>query len=682
MDYSKRLVSRLNYDKIIQMTAYTAFNNCGYNGYSRKVLLSGICKYYRRGLFDKFVWCISEMLLFGIHPNGKGLVTNVLNRLKILIMEELMFSSKVHRIVEAIQMVEDIDNKTMELDEVITRVYSLCKILKKHAKSRTVSYFRNWFRYEGEGGMADTYETTYCVFDQINTFKKKGDSEELLQLGENLLKVLDILCETSKIVVTEECMRNVMFLYRKFMNTNLVAGTRYRRKKGIYMFWEIMNDYMFRISVEDEHTHNDDLMRKWTIIYDFGLKQFFREQMTERDAFGVWMIMYCVFVRQIDWNGDVQTVDENLLDTGYMYAYLKQREHKVVKVDEDFVINDWHVNRAYGVDKFAKVGAFVKNEKRGVINQELFDKISKFYIVKKSEIAENIKTRKSKKQPKKKPINKLVENIIEKPTKPTEVVKATGGDKSVGKLMDLMYVNWDDNFSNVTIQHDGVCGGKVCCIFADFKGKRYVLKEMRKSFNYGRDYLFMDRVKKYFGIKSMNMHRIRSDKGLVKIDKTLRTYKNNCTIGDRSTDVCEGGTGIVYCIMDCFENIGSVVDNKDIRADRHVKKELLRIRLFDGLFRSSDNIPRNILVGTDKRTLLSIDEGDIYGKRKIIFNRKGDWDKNNMEVHMLDDILGEWDLETTLSIMKTKLTRYKFETHITEMENRFRNYREIVLNEI
>jgi hypothetical protein len=398
MDYTNRLVTRLNREKLTNMIVYTAFNNCGYNGYSRKVLLSGICKYYRREIFDKFVWCVTEMVLFGIHPNGKGLVTNVLNRLKILIMEELLFSSKVNKIVEAIQMVESIDNKNMTIDEVFRRVYSLCKILKKRAKSRTVSYFRNWFKYEGEGGMRELYEVQNYEFDQVNEYKKKNDSDELLLLGENLLHVLDVLCEESKTEVTEETMRNVMCLYELFLNKDLKAGTRYRRKKCIYLFWEIMNAYMFRIGVEDPENH--DLQLKWTIIYDFGLKMFFREQMTERNAFGVWMIMYCLYVRQIDWKKEARNIDENLLDIGYVYGYLKEREKTEVQVDEDFVVNDWHVNREFGVDTFAKVGAYVKNEKRGFLGEEMFTNMSKFYITKKTEIANERKSQKRTKRTK------------------------------------------------------------------------------------------------------------------------------------------------------------------------------------------------------------------------------------------------------------------------------------------
>jgi hypothetical protein len=671
MDYSNRLITRLNKEKLIGMTVYTAFNNCGYNEYSRKVLLSGICKYYRRDIFDKFVWCISEMLLFGIHPNGKGLVTNVLNRLRILIMEELLFSSKVHKIVEAIQMVESIDNYNMTLDEVFRRVYSLCKILKTREKSRTVSYFRNWFRYEGEGGMQKLYEVQNYEFDQINTYKKKGDSDELLLLGENLLHVLDVLCQESKTEVTEKTMKNVICLYRLFLNKCLKAGTRYRRKKGIYLFWEIMNAYMFRISVEDPENH--DLQLKWTIIYDFGLRMFFREQMAERDAFGIWMIMYCLYVRQIDWKKDTRNINENLLDIGYVYGYLKERESTEVKVDEDFVVNDWHVNREFGIDKFAKVGAYVKNEKRGFLSVDMFTKMSDFYVAKKTEVANKRKSAektKHKRTERIQEIRNMTENISHKPIKNNKLFR------------DLEFVNWDDHFSNVKIFHEGVCGGKVCCIFVDYKGNRYVLKEMKKSFNYGRDYLFIDRVKKYFGVKSMNMCRIRSNKGLVKINPKNNKYRDNCNIGDRSSDICEGGKGVVYCMMDYFVNIGNVVQNKDVRRNSMVKKELLKIRMFDGLFRSSDNIPRNILVGTDNETLLSIDEGDIYGKRKVIFNGKGDWDKNNIEIDMVDEILNEWDLKSKIPMMKKRLERFGFGIFVSEMEDRFIKYRDIILSEV
>ena len=60
-----------------------------------------------------------------------------------------------------------------------------------------------------------------------------------------------------------------------------------------------------------------------------------------------------------------------------------------------------------------------------------------------------------------------------------------------------------------------------------------------------------------------------------------------------------------------FENIGDLGKNKEFLKDERILKECLKIRLFDGLFRSSDNNMRNILVDKGGE-LLSIDEGDIY----------------------------------------------------------------------
>ena len=69
------------------------FKGSSYYNYRPSVLKSGVCKYFRRGIFDKFRWCVVEMLLFGMASDGagKGLISNITNRLKILVMEELVF---------------------------------------------------------------------------------------------------------------------------------------------------------------------------------------------------------------------------------------------------------------------------------------------------------------------------------------------------------------------------------------------------------------------------------------------------------------------------------------------------------------------------------------------------------------------------------------------------------------
>ena len=107
------------------------------------------------------------------------------------------------------------------------------------------------------------------------------------------------------------------------------------------------------------------------------------------------------------------------------------------------------------------------------------------------------------------------------------------------------------------------------------------------------------------------------------------------------------------------------------------------MRLFDGLFRSSDNILRNVLVGIDSKSLISIDEGDIFGKRLRIFN-KNDWSKKNLDEDMLFGCLGELDedKENRMKIIEERLMTFGFSKNIEEFKNRYMNYRAIVLEEL
>ena len=74
---------------LLEKMKFSIFNGKSYYGYKPSILKSGICKYYRRENFDKFEWCIIEMLLFAVKEQGRPLITNLINRLKILLMEEI-----------------------------------------------------------------------------------------------------------------------------------------------------------------------------------------------------------------------------------------------------------------------------------------------------------------------------------------------------------------------------------------------------------------------------------------------------------------------------------------------------------------------------------------------------------------------------------------------------------------
>jgi len=113
--------------------------------------------------------------------------------------------------------------------------------------------------------------------------------------------------------------------------------------------------------------------------------------------------------------------------------------------------------------------------------------------------------------------------------------------------------------------------------------------------------------------------------------------------------------------------------------DENVKREALKIRLFDGLFRSSDNIPRNILVN-ESNELLSIDEGDIFGKRDKIFN-KNDWFTKNCSEEFIRSVVEELVSFQDMKEIKKLFEKYQFMNY-EEFETRYHNYMEIVMSEV
>jgi hypothetical protein len=85
----------------------------------------------------------------------------------------------------------------------------------------------------------------------------------------------------------------------------------------------------------------------------------------------------------------------------------------------------------------------------------------------------------------------------------------------------------------------------------------------------------------------------------------------------------------------------------------------------------------------DKNELLSIDEGDIFGKRSNVFN-KHDWfikpENCNKELfnEVLDDLLS--DSFRKLKCVEKLFKLYQF-MNFDEFKERFTGYREIIMNE-
>jgi hypothetical protein len=579
------------------MFVYTCFNNQSEFGYTNTQLKSGICKYFRRSESIKFNWCVAELLEFRNCENGASIITNLLNRLKILLMEDLSCLD-VGIIQKGIKLLKNFENDRNNVDDIAI----FCNIVNNGRRSRATSYLKSFYTF------AEKSNLDGIKLNRVLKYKKNGDSLELLVLGEKLLDY---------IIAENDSMVKIFLEMVKLENT---AGIRWRRKDGVYLFWEIMKTYFDKLD-----------------IFEFALNMFFRKSMNERNHFGVWICLLYLNRNNQKNRLDVESGDGIFVKNSYK-----------LKLD-DYVLEDYHVDRNFTLEEFRLNGAIVINE-----DMDMFDgEIGKLY---------------------KNEYTKIRPAVILKPKTPKNravIKKKSSGNDKLEFLEFAEFIDWNE-FSDIIILEDGVCGGKVCCLRVVYNGQIYILKEMTKSMNYGLDYLFMDSLKKKVGLLDMNMKLIKSNGGLIKRDKQ-KGFRGNCELGTREN--------VYYCLMEYFENIGDIGKHKHLLVvDNEMRLELLLIRLFDGLFRSSDNILRNVLVNSNNE-LLSIDENDIFGKRSTIFN-KNDWcskkNYNNREINSVcEKLLSKLDKTKIIEMMR----EFGFIDKIAEFETRYDNYKEIVMAE-
>lgn len=588
------------------MIIHTCFNNTSEHGYSSSILKSGICKYFRRGEAEKFTWCVMEMSIFHDHEKGAGLITNLMNRLKILIMEDLSLK-EVYIISECSRILDeydkDRDKRYLLLD--------FCNLIMKGRRNRITSYVNNWYRHR-------EYDKRDIVLDKVLKYKREGDSDELLSLGEDLIHKL------------EHSDESIFLIFNEMMKIQENNGLRYRRREGVYLWFEILKEYM-------EHAELND-------VYILCLQMFMRRGMKERPAFGIWLGLIALKQDVLDYS--VKEYTKNNIKNFDEYRKCMTK----IEID-DYVVNDFHVNKGFGLGKYAEEGAYIVDEDLSLLGDKGIE-YKQYYIKKKNEIDQNKKKKKRK-------VN----------------IKDTSGvideeEKNENKKLKRLSFN---DFSELKVLEEGVCGGKVPCLDIIYKGKRYILKQMSESMNYGKDYIFMDECKSIFNLWSMNMERVVCDKKLFRKDPKIKTFVGNTSFSDEEA---------TYCKMDYFENIGDLGKNKDFLKDERILKECIKIRLFDGLFRSSDNNMRNILIDKDGE-LLSIDEGDIFGKRDLVFNHN-DWcQKKNVSDNILNSVINNIISEKNMKIVliEKKMNEYGFSDKIDEFKDRFDNYKNIIMDE-
>lgn len=340
MQISKNKTDKMEQSKIDNMKC-GMFNNSSYWGKRGSVLKSGVCKYYRRNMNDKYEWCVIEMMIFGIKK--KALMTNILNRLKILVFEEIPVNefNKVVVLIDIFDKIE-LENSWEKKTKYVLDFIELSKTCKR---GRICSYVNTWWKFKQE-----VYDLDEISVGEVNKYKKDGDSEELLKLGELLLQFV------------EERNIKMVDVFNKMYKIKDKMGRRYRRREGVYLFWEIVGD-IFK--------NNNKFMK----IINYSREIFYKKSLKERPYYAIWVSLFIVNYDKYDWNESFVFTPPQI----NLNEYFKKRQN--IEMD-DYVVKDYHVNKKYGLEKFARVGAFVENE--DCSDLESADLYKEFYIEKKS----------------------------------------------------------------------------------------------------------------------------------------------------------------------------------------------------------------------------------------------------------------------------------------------------------
>ena len=112
---------------------------------------------------------------------------------------------------------------------------------------------------------------------KVTKYKKKGDSLELLKYGELLIDFIENKDE------------KMMDIFYKMYNLDGKYGKRYRRNEGVYLFWEIIEDYCKSNEV-------------WFKIFNFAKEMFYKKGMIERPSFAIWIGLCVLNYEKFDWD--------------------------------------------------------------------------------------------------------------------------------------------------------------------------------------------------------------------------------------------------------------------------------------------------------------------------------------------------------------------------------------------
>ena len=644
----------------------TCFSSISHSGYKLDILKSAVQKYLRRREFDKMVWCVAEIYLFEVFKKTetdiratKGIISNLLNRLIVMLDEEMLFV-ECERYLLIRKYIEEFENKNRG---DFMCLYKICKILCESRMIRRGSDIRGYWdpkrrKIEGIYDENTTDEGYFILFK--DEFEKKNN----------------------------KCF---MWMFKIFNGKKEGKVRRYRRKENIYMIWE----YLFTRKNIKENT----ILRK---CLEYRLKEFHKKTRSERFIFLTAAIDIAMYMDSSNFNGEGKLFGKKEERIGIMKNELDNRlneeeiiksvfnGYKKMKIDDYAIDMHTSAGRKMGKNKvdFIASGAVIVDEDTEYFVKEWRDCYNKAKMASFAAAVELRKKKAKKKESKAEEKVEVKKSRAEIRNDKYKRIKKIRGKPNFDDLeKNLPFVDAIDE-SKITLCSDITCGNKVMCF--EYNGK--IWKESRKSMFYNRDYCVVDECKELFGLRKIGMERILSNFRIEKIDKNKKEWKNNW----HKVIIGKDEEKVVYCVMNKITNcmwkipmeIGVIKhslvygteNGGNVGVNKRLFKEFVKIGVYRGIFRCSDFNCRNVLVGLrdilSQQYLVSIDEGDI-GKRLDILGGREKWivDGLNGDKKVINEILDELSNGSAFLVVN-KMKEYKFSDDLCkEVINNWNNLR-------
>jgi len=647
------------------------------------------------------VWCVAEIYLFQVFAKTetekratKGIISNLLNRLIIMLDEEMLFAEceKYLLVRSYIEEFEKKDRGDFACLYKICEIMCGARMIRRNSDIRGFWDSKRWktmpYQIVDDSDGSDEY--------YFSKFKEEFEKNE------------------------SKCFIWMFKIFNKGEEGDVV---RYRRKENIYMIWK----YLF----DRKNIKNNLVLRK---CLEYRFEEFKKKNRHERYIFlsaSIDMAMYLGIDEECGWfvkckkkddTGDLKKKnDEKFDDVEIINKVFK--DWKKMEIDDYAIDMHTSAGRKMGKNKvdFIASGAVVVDEDKEYFMEEWRNC---YNYAKKASFAAAVALRKKKEEAKlekekkkAEKVNKKVNEVekveselmfmdkmvvtgkIAEPKKEkTDRAKARSEkNKRIKKLRgkskfddlekDLpnkyLGTTWlvagGDSYlmmnkialelvNGIKLCGEKTCGNKVMCF--EYDGQ--IWKESRKSMNYNRDYACFDECKELFGLKKIGMKRMLTNFRIVRKDKDKKTWTDNWEM--EYIDI-KKEEPIVYCVMN---KVGVHKNSKEIKklilSDRKYLRQFAKIGIVRGIFRVSDFNIRNIMVDGEG-DFVSIDEGEI-GTRLDIIGGREKWliKRLNKDKKIINEIVNEVDGHLKKEIVIKKMVEYKFSDELCgEVLNNWKN---------